>query len=200
MRGGAAAIAVLAAALGLLGPGCGEEGAQPGATLTVYLSVPVSGTEAGPAGEGRAVARGARAALADVGGRAGDFRVRLRVLDHTGGGGGWDPVVVADNARRATEDSSAIAYIGDLGAGPTRTSLPITNEAGILQVDPGVFGQFPTDPDRLRPSGEETFVPFACGGLVASGEEAMDFVLDAIATGGADRAAVIDAALASRRC
>ena len=43
---------------------------------------------------------------------------------------------MAENARAATSDSAAIAYIGEFESGATRVSLPITNEARMLQVSP----------------------------------------------------------------
>jgi ABC-type branched-subunit amino acid transport system substrate-binding protein len=210
LRGCTAAIAVLAAALGLLLPGCGEEESSAGATLTVHVSLPRSGEQAA---DSRAVIAGLRAALEEADGRGGDQRVRIRIRDNTGGGPGADPVAVAENARRATEDSTTIAYVGDLGLGPTRTSLPITNAAEFLQVDPGVGGSFLSrpipdrpDPDRYRPSGELTFVPLTpanndiqfCGDFEDLGYEAMRLIIDAIETAGADREGVIDAVLATR--
>ena len=47
-----------------------------------------------------------------------------------------DPVRAAVNARMATQDSTAIAYIGELDSAATLTSLPITNDARMLQVSP----------------------------------------------------------------
>jgi ABC-type branched-subunit amino acid transport system substrate-binding protein len=209
LRGGAAAIGVLAAALGLLGSGCGEDESSAGATLTVHVSLPRSGERAA---DSRAVIDGLRQALEEADGRAGGYRVRTRVRGNTSGGPGADPVVVAENARRATEDSTTIAYIGDLDHGPTRTSLPITNGAEILQIDPGLRGsslsrRIPDQPDpgRYRPSGELTFVPLTptnndiqfCGDEEDLGYEAMRLILDAIETAGADREGVIDAVLAT---
>lgn len=209
MRGGAAAIAVLAAALGLLGPGCGEDESSAGATLTVHVSLPRSGERAA---DSRDVIDGLREALEEADGRGGGYRVRTRIRDNAGGGSSSDPVVVAENARRATEDSTTIAYVGDFDHGPTRTSLPITNGAEILQIDPGVGASFLSrpvpgqpDPDRYRPSGELTFVPLIpanndiefCGDFEDLGYEAMSLLLDAIETAGADREGVIDAVLAT---
>lgn len=205
----AAAVAVLAAALAGLASGCGGDSGSVGATLTVYVSVPLSGESAAA---GRSVATGARQALDAAGGRAGGYRVRARYLDDTGGGARWDPVATAANARRASEDSTAIGYIGDLSPAATRTSLPITNEAEILQVDPGTGPSYLTrhvgedlDPERYRPSGDQTFVALLPAGGAGRcgneelGREAMSLILDAIARGGADRDAVIEAALATSR-
>jgi ABC-type branched-subunit amino acid transport system substrate-binding protein len=102
--------------------------------LGIYVSAPLSG----PAAEdGRDIADGARLALADAGSEAGGIRVEADYLDGAAPGGRSDPVEVAQNARTATEDASTIAYIGELDSQATRTSLPITNSAGILQVAPG---------------------------------------------------------------
>ena len=48
-----------------------------------------------------------------------------------------DLVRAAAAARQATQDSTAIAYIGELDSAATLTSLPITNDARLLQVSTG---------------------------------------------------------------
>ena len=112
----AAAIALLLAAA-LLG-GCsagGDDGGDP--TLTVYVSLPMRGALAA---DGRDAADGARLALADAGGEAGGTVVEGIYLDDTAGSGArarWSPVSAAANARRATQDATAIAYLGDFESG-----------------------------------------------------------------------------------
>lgn len=189
-----------AAALGVLAAlaGCGTGGNGPNEVLTVYVSVPLHGDRAA---EGRAIREGALDALGRAEGMADGVRVRVIVLDDTGGGSGWSPVAAAANARQATEDTSSIAYIGDLDDGATRTSLPITNEAGILQVSPGSRAPDLTrhvssrlTPELYRPSGEETFVRFVCGPGESRGRDAMSLVLDSIAAArgrDADRSDVV---------
>jgi len=92
------------------------------------------------------------------------LRIEAIYLDDTGSGPRWSPVASAANARRAAEDSRAIGYIGELDSGATRFSLPITNQAGIAQISPGATAVDLTratassDPDRYRPSDEQTFV------------------------------------------
>jgi len=152
----AAAIAVLAA---FAPAGCGSSASEP--VLTVYLSAPLSGPAARDGGD---VAAAARRALADAGGEAGGTEVRLVVLDGAGPSGATDARAGA-NARTATQDSTAIAYIGELDSGTTRTSLPITNEAGLLQVSPAASAVDLTRvapgsdeiPDATQPSGARTF-------------------------------------------
>ena len=157
---------MLAAALATMLGGCGGGDAPPAdAGLTVYVSVPLRGPSAV---DGRDIVRGAKLALDDAGGAVGEVEVRGVYLDDTAGRGpslGWDPAQVAENARRATEDSTAIAYIGELESGATRTSLPITNKAQLLHISPASgaddlvepftgSGDVPTD---AQPSGIRTF-------------------------------------------
>jgi hypothetical protein len=97
-----------ACALGALVVGCGEEGVSRGATVTVYVS-------------GKSLCEGARQELDRSGGRAGDFRVRAICLDNPG-----TLAATGANARRATEDSTTVGYIGEPST--------IVDAAGIAQV------------------------------------------------------------------
>jgi ABC-type branched-subunit amino acid transport system substrate-binding protein len=124
---------VLAAAAALAGCGGGDGDSSGPEVLTVYASLPLSGLAAP---DGRDAADGARLALADAGSQAGGVTVEARFLDAGAGGQGWSPARSAANARTATRDSTAIAYVGDFQSGATRASLPITNKAFVLQVSP----------------------------------------------------------------
>jgi branched-chain amino acid transport system substrate-binding protein len=129
----ATSLAAAAVAAGCASPG---SGIQPGEHVTVYVSAPLRGPESA---DGRDVTGGAKLALADANGKVGELAVRAVYLDDTSGRGGrarWSAAAAASNARRATQDSTAIAYIGDFDSGATRSSLPITNEARMLQVSP----------------------------------------------------------------
>jgi branched-chain amino acid transport system substrate-binding protein len=142
--------------------GCGIAGtAKVEAPVAVYVSLPLTG----PHGAGgRDAADGARLALEQAGGKAGSIQVRATYLDDAKGEV-WDPVAVGANARQAIQDSSAAAYIGELDSEPTRASVPITNDAGLVQVSPGAGGVdltqpaagYPDSPDRYQPSGSPSF-------------------------------------------
>ena len=152
---------MLLAALALGGCAASENGSVEG-PVTVYVSLPLTGPRADA---GRDAADGARLALDDAEGRAGELEVRAEYLDDARGAA-WDPVAVGQNARRATEDSSTAAYIGELDSEPTRASVPITNEAGIAQISPGAgavdltrpAAGYEDSPDRYRPTGDPSFV------------------------------------------
>jgi hypothetical protein len=142
--------------------GCGVAGsATIEAPVTVYVSLPLTGPRGA---DGRDAADGARLALEQVGGKAGSLDVRARLLDDAKGRS-WDPVAVGANARQAVQDSSAAAYVGELDSEPTRASVPITNDAGLVQVSPGAgavdltapAAGYPDSPDRYRPSGSPNF-------------------------------------------
>jgi hypothetical protein len=195
----------------LAGCGAGTDAEEGEATLTIYVSAPLSGP--GRA-DGQAVADGAMQALEDANGEAGGFEVNAEYLDIAGRNETrFDPVTAAANARTATEDSTTIAYIGDLDSGASRTSVPITNSAGILQVAPGsgasdlVRDETYNDdvPTAVQGTGERTFAqlvptyepgePPAAGDPADLGYEAIASILAAMdrAADAADRTDVIDA-------
>jgi ABC-type branched-subunit amino acid transport system substrate-binding protein len=155
-------LALAALLLGLAAAGCGVGGsAEIEAPVNVYVSLPLTGPR-GP--EGRDAAAGARLALGEARGKAGSIEVRARFLDDARGRA-WNPVAVGDNARQAIQDSAAAAYIGELDSEPSRASMPITNEAGLVQVSPGAgavdltapAAGYPDSPGRYRPSGSVNF-------------------------------------------
>ena len=125
----------LAAALVMVGCGARSDVSKiHGNTLTIYSSLPVHGVSASTAG---AVAAGEGFALSEAGHRAAHRRVRLVRLDSTRAGGRvWEPALVSANAKRAANDPTTIAYLGDLDYGASAVSLPITNEKSIVQVSP----------------------------------------------------------------
>jgi len=143
--------------------GCGESPAEDDPKLTIYVSAPLSGPAAK---DGQDAADGAKLALADAGDEAGGIAVEADLLDVAGRNESRsDPVTAARNARAATEDSTAIAYLGELDSATSRTSVPITNSAGILQVAPGsgasdlVVAETFDDsiPEEVQGTGKRTF-------------------------------------------
>ncbi len=207
----AAALLVTLAAFGIGCGGADEAAGDP--SLAVYVSAPLSGPDAV---EGLAVADGARDALADAGSEAAGVEVEAVVLDSGPGASASepteeeaDPVRAAVNARMATQDSTAIAYIGELDPATTRTSLPITNDARILQVSPTAgavdlvapFDGSDEVPPETQPSGARTFGTLAEleGEPRELGAEAMALVLDSIdrSDDPLDRASVVEAFLAT---
>jgi branched-chain amino acid transport system substrate-binding protein len=160
---------VMAAAL-LVPIACGSDqsrgGRVQGDTLTVFSSLPLQGVNAERA---RSIVNAEKLALRDAGGKAGDFTINFASADDAtarDGDPGWDPDRTAENARTAVENQRTIAYVGDFDSGASAISLPITNEAGFVQVSPGstavgltklVPGAESGEPDKYYPSGDRTF-------------------------------------------
>ncbi len=79
--------------------------------------------------------------------------------------GRLDPEATSTNAKTAAQDTSTIAYLGELGSAATAVSLPLINAAGILQVSPsspyvGLTSSLDAgqdEPERFYPSGKRNF-------------------------------------------
>jgi branched-chain amino acid transport system substrate-binding protein len=129
----AVGLTALAAAAGA---GCGgdESGGSEGSagkTLTVYSSLPLQGASRN---QSVAIRNGMDLALEEANGRAGQFEVRHESLDDsTAQAGTWTPEATSANARRAIQDDTTIAYLGEYNSGASAISMPFLNEAQILQ-------------------------------------------------------------------
>ena len=132
-------------------------------TLTIYSSLPLV---ASYRTQSEDIVRGERLALREAGSRVGDYKISFISLnDGNAEIGQWDPTQVERNARKAIKDPSTIAYLGELSSGASQVSIPILNEAGILQVSPvstyvGLTrsqGAAKGEPDKYYPTGTRTF-------------------------------------------
>jgi branched-chain amino acid transport system substrate-binding protein len=145
------------------GGGGGGGNKAAGGTLTIYSSLPLQG-DSRPQSED--VVRGEKLALEESGGKAGNFTINYVSLDDaTAATGKWEPGQTSANARKAVGDDKAIAYLGEFNSGASAISIPITNEAGILQVSPANTyvgltrseGADKGEPQKYYPSGERTY-------------------------------------------
>lgn len=109
-----AAACVLLAAVA----GCGDEGVAKGAEASVYVAAPLC-SEAGRE-------------LASSGSQVGEVRLRVKCLAQAS-----DLASIGAGARRATEDSTTIAYVGTTDPTAIRFSETILEEAGIAQISTG---------------------------------------------------------------
>lgn len=157
-------------ALGLLATvalsGCGgvvSASETLGNQLTVYSSLPLEGPTASIS---KQVEGGEKLALYASGGRVGGFRVSYYSLDDANPRNGQSsPDEASQAAKEAAKDTTTIAYLGDYDSAATAVSLPIINEAGILQVSPaspyvGLTSSLDAgqdEPGRFYPSGKRNF-------------------------------------------
>lgn len=170
-------VAVVAAGLltaSLAVSGCGHVSATEtiGNQLTVYSSLPLQGPFAQASQQ---IVGGEKLALAQVGGHVGGLHISFASLDDANPKTGQSTAGESSAAaKQAAQDTTTIAYIGDLGSASTAISLPIINEAGILQVSPsspyiGLVSSLDAgqdEPDRFYPSGVRSFARLQPGDRV----------------------------------
>jgi hypothetical protein len=109
-------------ALALVAAGCGGGGASAGATVSVYAAAPLC--------------REARDTVKGAGAETADLEVRVVCLPAVKAGGGVDLAATGRDARRATEDSTAVAYLESPGPG-AKFAQPIVEAAGVAWLETG---------------------------------------------------------------
>jgi branched-chain amino acid transport system substrate-binding protein len=144
--------------------GGGGGAATTGTTsLTIYSSLPLQG-DSRPQSE--SVVNGEKMALEEAGGKVGNFTIKYVSLDDaTAAAGKWDPGQTSSDGRKAAQDKSTIVYLGEFNSGATAISLPILNEANILQISPSntyvgltrAEGADKGEPDKYYPAGKRTY-------------------------------------------
>src|SRR4051812_2383523 len=161
------------ASLALVVAGCGGDDNEGSSTssssssgsknLTVYSSLPLQGDNRA---QSTSVVNGEKMALEQLGGKVGDYTIKYVSLDDsTAAAGKWEPGATSSNARKASQDSSTIAVLGEFNSNASAISIPITNQAGILQVSPSntaigltdPVGADKGEPDKYYPTGKRTF-------------------------------------------
>jgi branched-chain amino acid transport system substrate-binding protein len=146
------------------GSSTGSSGASSGSkSLTIYSSLPLQGDSRA---QSLSVVNGEKLALEAQGGKVGDFSIKYVSLDDsTAAAGKWDPGATSGDARKAAQDKSTIGYLGEFNSGASAISIPILNEAGVLQVSPSntatgltrSLGADKGEPDKYYPSGKRTY-------------------------------------------
>jgi len=145
------------------GGGSSSSGGGGPTTLTIYSSLPLQGESRAQSTD---VVNGEKLALEEAGGKVGKYKITYKSLDDsTATAGKWEPGQTSADARKAAQDQSTIVYLGEFNSGASAISLPITNEAGILQVSPSntyvgltrAEGADKGEPDKYYPSGKRTF-------------------------------------------
>ncbi|MGA2928871.1 MAG: branched-chain amino acid ABC transporter substrate-binding protein [Solirubrobacteraceae bacterium] len=134
-------------------------------TVDVYSSLPMQGSSTA---QTIPLVNGIRLALAEAGGKAGQWNVNyIELDDSTASAGKWDPSQTAANARKAAVDPKAVYYIGEFNSGASEVSIPILNQAGVPQVSPANTyvglttdepGSAPGEPQKYYPTGTRTFL------------------------------------------
>ena len=191
--------ALTLASCALVLAGCGSAAKPdpplPGTRLDVYSSLPRRGPLRALAAETLAAER---LALAQDGGRVGRYRVQLAALDaSTVGAGRSDPGQISQNASLAAQDPATVAYLGELATGTSAISIPLLNEAGILEVSPlDPAMAFTTGSLAIAGSPERFYPKIKDGGrtfarVVPSDRSEVDALLAAMRQNGVRRLALL---------
>jgi branched-chain amino acid transport system substrate-binding protein len=131
--------------------------------LTIYSSLPLQGDSRPQSTD---VVNGEKLALEEAGGKVGKFTIKYVSLDDaTAAAGKWDPGQTSADARKAAQDPSTIAYLGEFNSGASAISIPILNESNTLQISPSntyvgltrAEGADKGEPDKYYPAGKRTF-------------------------------------------
>jgi ABC-type branched-subunit amino acid transport system substrate-binding protein len=118
-----------------------------GKTLTIYASQPPGGAGGQAAAD---VLDAEHLALQQAGTQVGKFTIKFVKLHGK---------QISDNARSAVQDSSAIAYLGEIVPGTSQDSVQITNELGLLQVSPTDTAAYLTEAVPVVSGSPSTFYP-----------------------------------------
>ena len=161
--------------------GCSGCGGAGGNVVKLVSSMPRTGTGKG---QTDAIANGIRMAIDDYEGKIPGMRIEYSDWDDaTAGSGKWTPELESQNARNAVGDPDVMAYIGPYNSGAAMKSMPILNEAGLVQVSPAVTwtgltknvpGADPDEPGKYRPTGKNHFAR-VCPNDRTQGPVAADF-------------------------
>lgn len=141
--------------------GGGSSGAK---TVDIYSTLPLQGPVTA---QTVPEVNGMNLALAQAGGKAGQFTINYQSLDDaTAQAAGYDVTQCAANARQAATDPKAVALLGPQNSGCGKVQIPITNQAGLAMIstantyvglttnDPG---SAPGEPQKYYPTGKRTY-------------------------------------------
>ena len=164
-----AAIALAAAGCSSSGSGSSKSSSSSSGganTIDIYSSLPLQGASTA---QTNPMVNGIKLALAEAGGKAGQWTVNYQSLDDsTAAAAKWDPGQTAANARKVATDPKAVYYIGEFNSGASEVSIPILNQGGIPQVSPANTyvgltlnvppASLPGEPQKYYPTGTRTFL------------------------------------------
>jgi branched-chain amino acid transport system substrate-binding protein len=103
---------------------------------------------------------GIELAVTEVRGEVAGYKIEYVDCDDASAADGyWDAVAEGMNAKNAARDRDAMAYVGPYNSGAAKISMPITNEAGLLQISPACTWPGLTKKTNLDPNEPEAYRP-----------------------------------------
>jgi len=128
-------------------------------TIKIVTSNPMRVMQAG-----HDIVNGVKLALDEVNYEVAGYKIELVVEDDGDENGQWQASIEEDVARKAVADSDVMVYLGTYNSGAAKISIPITNQAGLVQISPvntwpGLTkpGFFPGEPGIFYPTGIRSY-------------------------------------------
>ena len=138
-------------------------------------------------GQTDTIANGIKMAIDEYGGTIAGMKIDYQDWDDADASNqSWMAELETANAQKAINDPDVMAYIGPYNSGAAKVSMPLLNEAGLLQVSAAVThtgltkvdpGGDPNEPGIYRPTGKVTFCR-VCPADDVQGPLAADFARD----------------------
>jgi branched-chain amino acid transport system substrate-binding protein len=158
--------------------GCGSSSSSPpstssttpaasgGNTIDIYSSLPLKGAVSA---QTVPTVNGIKLALAQAGGKAGQFTVNYTSLDDSTATSptNYDLNVCQADARKAATDPKVVYYIGEFNSGCSKVVIPILSRAGVPEVSPAntyvgltsnAAGSAPGEPGIYYPTGVRNYL------------------------------------------
>lgn len=158
---GAVITALVVGACGGGTGGGGGGGAATAKTIKIMSSLPMTGASRTQTVE---IVNSIQIAIAET--KIPNVTINFEALDDaTAAKGSWDAAQEAENARKAINDKTVVAYIGTYNSGAAKVSIPLLNQAGLVMVSPA--NTYPgltkpgkgeaDEPGKYYPSGKRNY-------------------------------------------
>jgi branched-chain amino acid transport system substrate-binding protein len=135
-----------------------------GKTLVVGVDLPLQGASADAS---NATTQAMQLYLDQVGGKAGNYKVKLKIYDDsTAAKGAWDDATCAKNAQDHVSNKDEVAVMGTYNSGCAQIEIPVLNQdpsGPMLMVshantNPGLTKAWdPGTPDKYYPTGKRNY-------------------------------------------
>lgn len=114
--------------------GCNGSGGSDPNKIKIVSSLPRTGSAQG---QTDTIVNGIKMAIDEFGGKVGDLKIEYFDWDDaTAAQGQWSAEAEGANAQKAAADPDVMVFIGPYNSGAAKVSMPILNEAGLLQISP----------------------------------------------------------------
>lgn len=119
----------------------------PGSTVTIGVELPMSG---GEAANGVPTSDGVKLAVDQANAKSGNkYKYQVTILDDAVNGK-HDPAQGAKNIQQFTADKNVMGVVGPFNSNVAQAEIPLTNEAGLVQISPANTNPDLTKTDKAK--------------------------------------------------